>query len=59
MSFSDYKIQFLTKTNKIIDTVEEVSILKKTESTLNQKEKIKKTSKRKNYKKKYYRKKTK
>tara|TARA_Y100001970_G_scaffold289681_1_gene420856 strand:- start:999 stop:2756 length:1758 start_codon:yes stop_codon:yes gene_type:complete len=59
LSFSDYKIQFLTKTNKIIDTVEEVSILKKTESTLNQKEKIKKTSKRKNYKKKYYRKKTK
>ncbi len=59
LSFSDYKIQFLTKTNKIIDTVEEVSVLKKTESTLNQKEKIKKTSKRKNYKKKYYRKKTK
>ena len=59
LSFSDYKIQFLSKTNKIIESVEEISVLKKIEINKNDKIKLKKLPKRKNYKKKYFKKKTK
>ena len=59
LSFSDYKIQFLSKTNKIIESVEEISVLKKVEINKNDKIKIKKLPKRKNYKKKYFKKKIK
>tara|TARA_B100000579_G_scaffold432562_1_gene449616 strand:- start:994 stop:2751 length:1758 start_codon:yes stop_codon:yes gene_type:complete len=59
LSFSDYKIEFLSKTNKIIESVEEISVLKKVEINKNDKIKIKKLPKRKNYKKKYFKKKIK
>jgi len=59
LSFSDYKIQFLSKTNKVIEQIEELSVLKKIEINKNQKIKIRKPSKRKNFKKKFFKKKIK
>ncbi len=59
LSFSDYKIQFLSKTNKVIEQIEELSILKKIEINQNQKIKVRKPSKRKNFKKKFFKKKIK
>jgi len=58
-SFSDYKIQFLSKTNKVIETIEEISVLKKIDTITNKKINIRKPPKRKNFKKKYFKKKIK
>ena len=58
-SFSDYKIQFLSKTNKVIETIEEISVLKKIDTGTNKKINIRKPPKRKNFKKKYFKKKIK
>ena len=64
LSFSDYILEFLSKTNKVIEKIEKVSVLKKPEivkenkSTKNfQGKKIK--SKKKFYKKKFFKKKIK
>ena len=64
-SFSDYTIVFLSKTNKVIEKIENISHLKKiifdTEQNNITKENLKKTNfkRKKYYKKKYYKKKTK
>ena len=55
LNFSDYDIQFLSKTNKIIEQIEQVSVLKKL--TVEKNQKIKKTLKRKKFNKKYFKKK--
>ena len=55
LNFSDYDIQFLSKTNKIIEQIEQTSVLKK--STIEKSQKIKKISKRKKFNKKYFKKK--
>ena len=64
LSFSDYIVEFLSKTNKVIDKIEKVSILKKPD--LNDKIKPSKNFKKNNiktkkkyYKKKFYKKKSK
>jgi len=64
LSFSDYILEFLSKTNKIIEKIEKVSVLKKPETTkeINSSKNFqgkKNKSKKKYYKKKYYKKKTK
>ena len=64
-SFSDYTIVFLSKTNKVIEKIENISHLKKiifdTEQNNITKKNLKKTNfkRKKYYKKKYYKKKTK
>jgi len=55
LNFSDYDIQFLSKTNKIIEQIEQISVLKKPTAQKNQK--IKKIPKRKKFNKKYFKKK--
>jgi len=55
LNFSDYDIHFLSKTKKIIEQIEQVSVLKKLTTEKNQK--IKKTLKRKKFNKKYFKKK--
>jgi len=64
LSFSDYIVEFLSKTNKVIEKIEKVSILKKPD--LNDKIKLSKNFKKNNiktkkkyYKKKFYKKKSK
>ena len=55
LNFSDYDIQFLSKTNKIIEQIEQISVLKK--PTIDKNQKIKKIPKRKKFNKKYFKKK--
>ena len=65
LSLSDYILEFLSKTNKVIDKIERISHLKKIilnkEQNDNGKKNLKKTNlrKKKYFKKKYYKKKTK
>ena len=64
LSFSDYIVEFLSKTNKVIEKIEKVSILKKTDLSdkIKTSKNFKKNNikiKRKYYKKKYYKKKSK
>ncbi len=59
LSFSDYIIEFLSKTNKVIEKIENIAVLEKKDSNNNFKVKIKKKLKRKNFKKKYFKKKPK
>jgi len=64
LSFSDYIIEFLSKTNKVIEKIEKVSVLKKTisnnkSSLLKDFERKKNIKKKKHFKKKFYKKKSK
>ena len=51
---SDYTLEFFSKTNKVLEKIEKISVLKK---IVNLKQEIKKTKKKKFYKKKYFKKK--
>jgi len=53
---SDYILEFFSKTNKVLEKIEKISVLKK---IVNLKQEIKKTKKKKFYKKKYFKKKIK
>ena len=53
---SDYTLEFFSKTNKVLEKIEKISVLKK---IVNLKQEIKKTKKKKFYKKKYFKKKIK
>tara|TARA_Y100000590_G_scaffold165927_1_gene189991 strand:- start:1603 stop:3360 length:1758 start_codon:yes stop_codon:yes gene_type:complete len=60
LNFSDYKIEFFSKTNKYIDKIESITILKKDTATVMQKNNLNKIfKKKKNIKKKYFKKKIK
>ena len=60
LNFSDYKIEFFSKTNKLIDKIENISILKKHTINKFQNNKSGKVFKKNKYKKKkYYKKKIK
>ena len=64
LSFSDYIIEFLSKTNKVIEKIEKVSVLKKTISNNKSSlpkdfERKKNLKKKKHFKKKFYKKKSK
>ena len=60
LNFSDYKIEFFSKTNKYIDKIESITILKKDTATEMQKNNLNKIfKKKKNIKKKYFKKKIK
>ncbi len=60
LNFSDYKIEFFSKTNKYIDKIESITILKKDTATEVQKNNLNKIfKKKKNIKKKYFKKKIK
>ena len=62
LSFSDYIIEFLSKTNKVLEKIEKISILKKINILKDDKKVIdlkKKITKKKFYKNKYYKKKIK
>ena len=58
LNFSDYIIKLLSKTNKVIDKIEKISILKKNEIRKNEKDNLNKSLKKKKYKRKKYYKKT-